>query len=60
MSAFERYPAIRAINTLLTLEDYNLLYEQSINNPEIFWANMSESNIEWYFKLLVKINFTSK
>jgi hypothetical protein len=46
MSAFERYPAILAINSL-TLEEYHRLYEQSINNPKVFWANMAESNIEW-------------
>ncbi len=33
-----------------SIEDYERLYSQSVNEPEKFWAEMAEANLVWYKK----------
>lgn len=40
-------PADRANSTLMTKEQYDTLYAQSIEDPDTFWANQAESFIDW-------------
>lgn len=33
-----------------SMEEYEKLYKESIDNPEKFWARQAEENIEWIYK----------
>jgi acetyl-CoA synthetase len=35
---------------LKSIEEYERLYEESVTNPEGFWAEMAEENLHWYRK----------
>ncbi len=36
-----------AANSLIAKEDYQLLYQQSINEPETFWTNKAKEFLDW-------------
>ena len=41
-------PESFAINSNLTVEQYQRLYQQSIDDPETFWAEQAERFVDWY------------
>tara|TARA_B100000315_G_scaffold260889_1_gene326886 strand:- start:2927 stop:4921 length:1995 start_codon:yes stop_codon:yes gene_type:complete len=43
-----------------TLEKYNLLYQESIESPETFWARQANEHIEWFkpWDNILTYNFT--
>ncbi|MFQ3208014.1 MAG: acetyl-CoA synthetase [Glaciecola sp.] len=49
MSAKKLYPVPESYkkDTLLTPEQYNSMYEQSVNDPDAFWAEQM-TQIDWY------------
>jgi len=49
MSAKKLYPVPESYkkDTLLTPEQYNAMYEQSVNDPDVFWAEQM-TQIDWY------------
>ena len=61
MSSDKIYPIPPAVaaNALITQENYETLYAQSINDPESFWAKQAEAYIDWYKKwdTVVEWNF---
>jgi len=50
MSEVKIYPVFESIkaNTHLTKLQYQEMYFQSINNPDQFWAEQAESNLDWF------------
>ena len=46
MSEFVPIPADAAINTHTTVADYDLMYAQSISDPDAFWGSQAE-RIDW-------------
>ena len=44
------YPVFDSIkeNTHLTKEQYIHMYERSLNDPDAFWAEQAEANLDWY------------
>ncbi|MFZ4437268.1 MAG: acetate--CoA ligase [Syntrophales bacterium] len=42
--------AVRSRAHINSIEDYERLYSQSVNEPEKFWAEMAEANLVWYKK----------
>lgn len=45
-----RYPVLASakVNTHVTSEQYDTMYRQSIEQPELFWAEQAEKFIDWY------------
>ncbi|MEI7673496.1 MAG: acetyl-coenzyme A synthetase N-terminal domain-containing protein, partial [Deltaproteobacteria bacterium] len=39
--------AVRSRAHINSIEDYERLYSQSVNEPEKFWAEMAEANLVW-------------
>ena len=50
MSEAKLYPVFDSIreNTLLTLEQYQKMYQHSLADSDGFWAEQAELNIDWY------------
>ncbi len=50
MSDVKVYPVFESIqkNTHLTKLQYQEMYSQSISNPDQFWAEQAESNLDWF------------
>jgi acetyl-CoA synthetase len=59
MSAKKLYPVPESYkeNTLLTPEQYETMYQQSVNDPDAFWAEQM-TQIEWYKKPTIIKNTT--
>ncbi|MFT5277019.1 MAG: acetyl-CoA synthetase, partial [Granulosicoccus sp.] len=59
MSAKKLYPVPESYkqDTLLTPEQYNAMYEQSVNDPEAFWSEQM-TQIDWYKKPTIIKNTT--
>lgn len=59
MSAKKLYPVPEPYkeNTLLTPEQYETMYQQSVNDPDAFWAEQM-TQIEWYKKPTIIKNTT--
>ena len=59
MSAKKLYPVPESYkqDTQLTPEQYNTMYEQSVNNPDAFWAEQM-TQIDWYKKPTIIKNTT--
>jgi acetyl-CoA synthetase len=59
MSAKKLYPVPESYkkNTLLTPELYNEMYEQSVNDPDAFWAEQM-TQVDWYKKPTIIKNTT--
>ncbi|MGJ8694273.1 MAG: acetate--CoA ligase [Thalassotalea sp.] len=45
-----RYPVLDSAKkiTHVTAEQYDEMYQQSINEPDVFWAEQAEKFIDWY------------
>ncbi len=45
-----RYPVSPSAKetTHITLENYNTLYKQSVEQPDVFWAEQAKEFIDWY------------
>ena len=52
MSTEKVYPVFDSIaaNTHLTTSQYKAMYEQSIADPDTFWAEQADANLDWYQK----------
>jgi acetyl-CoA synthetase len=35
-------------NSIISEEDFNAEYQDSINNPESFWKNKAEETLDWF------------
>ncbi|NPA51839.1 MAG: acetate--CoA ligase [Aquificae bacterium] len=45
------YPPKRVLDkALITKEQFDQMYQQSIENPEEFWAKMAQSELKWFKK----------
>jgi acetyl-CoA synthetase len=44
------YPAIQHPNStsVKSVEEYQSMYEQSINDPDTFWSNQAKTNLTWF------------
>ncbi len=47
MSKIEIYPKAKSNKAHIDSETYNKMYEQSINNPDEFWAAQAEKFLSW-------------
>ena len=50
MSEESVYPIMKHSNSLSTVtsDDYQTLYEQSINDPDTFWSEQARKNLTWF------------
>ncbi|MEM7361074.1 MAG: acetate--CoA ligase [Pseudomonadota bacterium] len=50
MSDVKTYPVFESIKatTHLTTEQYQEMYQRSIEDPDAFWAEQAEANLDWY------------
>ena len=35
-------------NSIISEEDFNIEYQESINNPESFWQKKAEETLDWF------------
>jgi len=38
-------------NSIISEEDFNTEYQESINNPESFWQKKAEETLDWWFQI---------
>jgi len=52
MSKEKIYPVKESIKavTHMTADQYRAMYQQSISDPDAFWAEQAEANLDWYKK----------
>ncbi len=43
-------PAAFAKTTLITQQQYQTMYQQSVDDPEAFWADQADKNLHWFKK----------
>ena len=40
-------------NSIISEEDFNTEYQESINNPESFWQKKAEETLDWFSNCLL-------
>ena len=52
MTEVKTYPVFESIKTTthLSKEKYEQMYQQSLSDPDTFWAEQAEANLDWYEK----------
>ena len=48
--SFEFFVEFRSKTRISSLEEYQTRYQRSIDDPEGFWAEMAEENLDWFQK----------